>query len=197
MWSKFMAFLATLIFLGVGSMLLLVLEGDFISLTEILFFIERAYTQFDTRFIIISIGLGLVVLGLFNIYLAVISFRRKSFVNIRGAQGDIQIAYRSIEELVERVRRDVGGIDKIFTRIIPGRRKISLEIKVFLGDVKNVIDISKRVQEFVKEEIEKVLGITNLGKVKVFVKRITLGKEKGYEDILEEKRVSRGIELQR
>ena len=197
MWSKFMAFLATLIFIAAGSALLLALEGDFFSLEEVLFFIEMAYTDFFTRFVIIFIGLGLVILGLFNIYLALGSFRRKSYVVIRGAQGPIQIAHKTIEDLVEKVRRDVGGINKVSTRIIHGRRKISLEVRLFLGSVRNVIDISKRVQGAVKEDVEKVLGITNLGEVKVFVKKITLEKGKKYEDILEQKQNSRGIELQR
>jgi len=197
MWSKFMAFLATLIFIATGSALLLALEGDFFSLEEVLSFIEMGYTHFTTRLVIVFIGLGLVILGLFNIYLAVGSLRRKSFIVIRGPQGDIQIAYKSIEELIEKVKRDVEGINKISTRIIHGRRKISLEVRVSLGSVRNVVDISKRIQGFVKEEVEKVLGITNLGEVKVFVKRIAVEKEKRYEDILEQKKVSRGIELQR
>lgn len=197
MWSKFMAFLVTLVFLAAGSILLLALSGYFVNLEEIFSFVRNAYADFNTRFTIIFIGTGLLALGLFNIYLAMISFRRKNFVVIRGPQGDIQIAYRAIDEVIEKVRRDVGGIDKISTRIIPNRRKISLEIQVFLGSAKNVIDVSRRVQEFVKEEMERVLGITNLGKVKVFVKRIAIEKEKRYEDILEQKRSSREIELQR
>ncbi|MBL7171030.1 MAG: alkaline shock response membrane anchor protein AmaP [Candidatus Omnitrophica bacterium] len=197
MWSKFMAFLATLIFIATGSAFLLALEGDFIPLSEVLSFIDRAYTDFSTRLVVIFTGLGLVILGLFNIYFALGSFRRKSYVAIRGAQGPIQIAHKTIEELVEKVRRDVGGIDKVSTRIIHGRRKISLEVRVSLGSVRNVIDISKRIQGAVKEDVERVLGITNLGEVKVFVKKITLEKGKKYDDILEQKQTSRGIELQR
>ncbi len=195
MWVRFMAFLATIIFIAVGGLLLLGLEGGFISLNDIFFFLESSYSNLKGHLVIISIGLGLFALGIFNVYLAFLSLRRKSFVAVKGSQGDIQIAYRTIEEIVENVARNIGGIEKVSTRIIRGRKRISLVVKLFLGNVKNVIDISQRVQEFIRDEIENVLGIKNLKEVRVLIRRIALEKPKRYEDILEERRSSRGIEL--
>lgn len=196
MWSRFMAFLATLIFIAAG-VLLLAMGGDIISLRECIYFIERGYSSLNMRFLLVSIGVGLLALGVFNIYFALIRFRKRSFVKVKGPQGEIQIALRAIEELVEKVSSEIGGIKKISTRVIPKRRKIALELRAFLGTVKNVVEISERLQESVKGEIESVLGVTNVGEVRVIVKRIDLEKKKSYEDILEEKRTSRGIELNR
>jgi uncharacterized alkaline shock family protein YloU len=197
MWIRFMAFLATLIFIAAGCIMALTWEGSFVSLSEILSLIEEAYANLNSRVAIISIGLGLLALGLFNIYLALISLRKKTYVGIGGPQGEIRIAFKTIEELVEKVSRELGNINKVSTRIIPGRRKISLVVMLFLGNVKDVIEISRRIQTQVKEEIENVLGIKNLGEVKVLVKKIAVEKPKKYEDILEEQRISRGIELHR
>lgn len=197
MWIRFMAFLATVIFIATGGIMLFALWGYGLTVSDITSFIEASYTAYNTRPAVIAIGIGLLALGLFNVYLCVISLGRKSFVVVRGSAGRIQIAYRSIEELVENAGRDIGGINKISTRVIPRRRKISLEIRLFLAAGKNAIDIAYRLQDLVKEEIHTVLGITNLGEVEVVVRGIAVTKKKRYEDILEGNRASRGIELGR
>lgn len=196
MWIRFMAFLVTLIFIGTGTLLLLALQGDFITLSQVISFIEQAYTNFSSRVTIIYIGLGLLVLGVFNVYLALLSFRRKAFVIIPGAQGEIKIAYGTLENLVEKTGRDLGGINRISTRIIPRKRKISLEIRLSLSQAVNVVDISHRLQDLVREQLGEVLGIANLGDVKIVVRKIALGRRRAEsENILERGRTSRGIEL--
>ena len=196
MWIRFMAFLATLIFIGAGSLLLLALQGDFLTLSQVISFIEQAYTNFSSRVTIIYIGLGLLVLGLFNVYLALLSFRRKAFVIMPGAQGEIKIAYGTLENLVEKTGRDLGGIDRISTRLIPRKKKISLEIRLSLSQAVNVVDISHRLQDLVREQLGEVLGISSLGEVKVVVRKISLGRRKAEsENIMERGRTSRGIEL--
>lgn len=196
MWSRFMAFLATIIFIGLGGVLLLALQGDFIPLEQIIEFIRQTYINFNGRIAVLYTGLGLLALGLFNVYLALGSFRRKAFVRIPGSQGEIKIAYGTIENLVEKISRDLGGIDRISTRIIPRKKKISLEIRISLGAVTNVVDISHRLQELVREQMEDVLGIANLGDVKIVVRKIALGRRRTEgENILERGRTSRGIEL--
>ena len=196
MWIRFMAFLVTIIFIGLGSLLLLALQGDFIPLEQIIEFIRQTYTNFNGRIAVLYTGLGLLVLGLFNVYLALLSFRRKAFVIIPGAQGEIKIAYGTLENLVEKTGRDLGGIDRISTRIIPKKKKISLEIRLSLGAAVNVVDISHRLQDLVREQLGEVLGIANLGDVKVVVRKISLGRRKAEsENILERGRSSRGIEL--
>jgi uncharacterized alkaline shock family protein YloU len=196
MWIRLMAFLATIIFIAVGTLLLLALQGDFLTLSQVISFIEQAYTNLNSRLVLLYTGLGLLALGLFNVYLAILSFRRKAFVRIAGSQGEIRIAYGTIENLVEKISRDLGGIDRISTRIISRKKKISLEIRLSLGAVTNVVDISHRLQELVREEMQDVLGIANLGEVKIVVRKIALGRRKAEsENILERGRTSRGIEL--
>lgn len=197
MWNRFMAFLATLIFIAGGILLLAILEGSFIGVNEVMTFIESSYTDLNTRFAIFLIGSCALLLGLFNVYRAILRFRRKSYVDIHGKNGNIQIAHKSIEGIVEKIRRETDGIEKISTRITSGRKKVSLEIRLFLGNVRNVIDLSRRVQEQVKADMENVLGISNIGEIRISVRRLSLEKEKSYEDILEGRRTSRGIELNR
>jgi len=119
--------------------------------------------------------LGLFVLMGARLFWAGIRPARKHVIVHEGPSGQVRIALTAIEDLVEKVVSPNSGIREVKARVLALPEGVGIKVQAVVAPDTQIPDLSKTIQEQVKEKVFDVTGIP-VQQVNVFVQSFAVRK---------------------
>lgn len=96
----------------------------------------------------------------------------KKEITFGNPLGEVKISLAAISEFVKKLGDQIEEVKEIKPRVVVGKKGLEVYNKITLFSDSNIPEASDRVQTIVKRYIQDVLGIQEVGEVKVFVEKI-------------------------
>ena len=117
------------------------------------------------------LGAALVLLALFFLWAHVRCSRKARCIAFENPQGEVDIAVSAVEDFIRRIGIDFPEVKEIEPSIRGGRRGISVVVRVVLWSGGSIPNISEKIQDKIKEEVQSSMGI-DVGTVSVIVNKV-------------------------
>lgn len=134
-------------------------EIGWISTSYLLFLENTLFLDSKAMFIFIFLGL-FILIGIRLFWVSVRPERKKQIVVQDGALGKVQVAVPAIESLVEKIIAQNSGVREIRAWVTTVPQGIGIKVRATVTPDIQIPEISKIIQEKVKEKVLEVAGIT-------------------------------------
>jgi uncharacterized alkaline shock family protein YloU len=121
---------------------------------------------------------GAVFVSTFLLWMIMInrSRRRRKFVPIKKASGNVMISIDAIESYIYRAGKEFAEIKELIPRVKAHGSGVSVVIEViFLSDT-NIPQITDEFQRTIKSHLTKVLGISRSVRIKLIISELGYGR---------------------
>lgn len=134
------------------------------------------YNQLPVRpEIVLIFFLGLLILMGARLFWANIKPARKHVIVHEGAMGQVRVALTAMEDLAAKVVAQNSGVHDVRARVLALPQGVGISVQATVTPDTQIPDLSKAIQEQVKEKILAVTGIA-VQQVHVFVNSISARK---------------------
>lgn len=142
--------------------------------------LDLIYGQNETNFFILFLVglLIIIVVSLIAVIINMMVSRKEDSISIVNEMGELKISLRAVEGFVKRLCRETPEVSDASVRVAQGKKGLDITGKITLSSVVNVPDIAKRIQLKVREEVQHVLGVTNVKRINFHVKKLHYKKRK-------------------
>jgi uncharacterized alkaline shock family protein YloU len=96
------------------------------------------------------------------------------FLSFSNEQGAVNISTTAIAEYISKLAPEFPSIVKMTPEVIPHRRKVDILVVVRIKAGEQVHEICEVLQKKIRDSMEKGLGITDVERVIVSVKKISI-----------------------
>jgi len=103
--------------------------------------------------------------------------RKKQAVVQDGELGDVRVSLPAIESLAEKVVSPIKGVRDVRARVVSAPKGINMQMKITVAPDINVPELSKDIQQQVRDNILNVAGIA-VHEVRVAVESFTSRKNR-------------------
>lgn len=158
-------------FLNVVAILLLIVIGGGL-LASSFGVIDISGLLFGREFWTGVVGAAMLFLGLVVILVGIQNVRPEQTICVQNPEGEVRITFGAIEELLRKASRQIGGVKEFKPKVIGGKRGLEVFSRVSVGTGSSVPELTVRIQDMVKSQIKGVLGIEEIGAIKIYVNRI-------------------------
>ncbi len=159
------------IFLNVlASLFLLVIGGGLLAAS--FGWLDISGLIFDNDLLAGVIGGVMLLLLLIVIFVAIQSVRPEQAISIENPEGEVRITFNAIEELLRKASRQIEGVQEIKPRVVAGKRGLEIFNRVSVGTGVNIPRLTVRIQDMVKSQVKGVLGIEEIGAIRIYVNKI-------------------------
>lgn len=177
-----MGFLTILIYIllsfSTGIILIVVPTGilDLESLTNCLN--QNILNRFSSNITLVLIGLIIILLCLRYIQKMVLNSRQNKNISFESREGKVKITLVAVEDLLKKMIEQRDEISHIKVKVRLKKRIIAVQIKGYLNYEVNLINLTKEIQEKVKERIAVLLGEDKKVEIDLQIRKITVSGEK-------------------
>jgi hypothetical protein len=126
----------------------------------------------------------LVLAGLFFFFIAFIAAgtartlsTKEKTIHIEGPLGEIQIAQSAIETFLRKVAQEEPAVKDVESAVSLRKKGLLVKLRVIIAPVEKVPDVISRLQSSVRHGLEEVIGVTEVDRILVSVKRILPTRE--------------------
>ena len=119
--------------------------------------------------IIISISFAQIILG---------RFQREKTIAFPTSSGEVTIALAAVEDLIRRLAVLVPEVKELRPNVVARKDNIIVDLRVALKTGSNMPELTGRLQELVKSEIERVLGLEQEPIVNIHIAKIVSTEER-------------------
>jgi len=119
--------------------------------------------------IIISISFAQIILG---------RFQREKTIAFPTSSGEVTIALAAVEDLIRRLAVLVPEVKELRPNVVARKDNIIVDLRVALKTGSNMPELTSRLQELVKSEIERVLGLEQEPIVNIHIAKIVSTEER-------------------
>ncbi|HAG08689.1 MAG TPA: alkaline shock response membrane anchor protein AmaP [Desulfotomaculum sp.] len=113
----------------------------------------------DSRGVFIFLGL-FILIGIRLFWVSIKPERKKQIIVQEGALGKVRIAIPAIENLVEKTVAQNSGVREIKAQVTTVPQGIGIKMRATVTPDVQIPEISKVIQEKVKEKVLEITGIT-------------------------------------
>ena len=164
-------FFYTLVFVAVGSLVISFAAGHVTPQTvnELLLHIP---TDANIRIIIGMIGIGIIVISIAIMQLAFGSGNQEKSISFENPNGQVTVSLSAIEDFVRRLGREFKEIQELRPVAKIKKGNLTITCKTFLLQDLSIPEITQKIQNTVKDRVNKLLGNQEEVKVKIDVIKI-------------------------
>ena len=171
LFRKFYGYIAFVFFLILGLFCILIGLNliDSYVLTSL---IELVYAESSLQIGLVAIGLAVICFS--SLYMQLQSLRelRGRTIAFDNEDGQIKISLFAIEDYIKKISQGIPAIKEVKPKIITRKKGVDIEAKVVLYAGNNIPDVTEEVQSNIRKKVQKMLGIEEEIKVKLFVTSI-------------------------
>ncbi len=171
-------FFYTLVFVAVGSLVISFALG-YISPQTINELIQRIPTDLNIRMIIGMIGIGIIVISLAIMQLAFGSNKQEKSIAFDNPNGQVTVSLSAIEDFVRRLGKEFKEIQELKPVAKVKKDALTITCKTYLLQDLSIPEISQKIQDTVRNRVNKLLGNTEDVKVKIDVVKIIEKEKRG------------------
>jgi uncharacterized alkaline shock family protein YloU len=120
--------------------------------------------------------IAIVILsGIRLFWVSLVKPRGKHVVLAETSLGQVKVSFQAIESLVEKVVSQFNGVREVKPRIVAVPQGVGIQVRASVTPDINVPEVSREIQNRIKERILEVTGIT-VNTVRVTVENISVNK---------------------
>jgi hypothetical protein len=113
--------------------------------------------------IILSISFAQIILG---------RFQKEKTIAFPTSSGEVTIALAAVEDLIRRLSVLIPEVKELRPNVVAKKDTIIVDLRVALKSGSNMPELTSRLQELVKSEIERVLGLEQEPIVNIHITKI-------------------------
>lgn len=92
----------------------------------------------------------------------------REVILVHGAAGDVGVAVEAVRNMIDRSVRTVYGVRDVKAAVTAERRSetdsfVNIDLRIVIGQEKNVAGISDAIHEVVRQHMEDILGMGDFG----------------------------------
>jgi len=160
--SGFLSFLAVVFLFGLGGMLIASSFG-FVNISELIF---------GNELWVGVIGAAMFLLGLLVVIAAVSSARPEKTICVQDEEGEVNIACTAIEDVLRRASNDVEGIVEFRPNVSGSRRGVDISGRATVRTTVTIPELTRELHDMVRKQVNGVLGIKEIGRIKIRISKI-------------------------
>lgn len=135
--------------------------------------------SFNSRVIIATSGILLIVISLSFAQFILGRFQREKTIAFPTASGQVTIALSAVEDLIRRLAGIIPEIKELRPDVIATKKGgITVDLRVVLKEEANIPELTERLQEITKSKIQEVLGLEEQITIRIHVAKIISAEEK-------------------
>ncbi|MCP4649930.1 MAG: alkaline shock response membrane anchor protein AmaP [PVC group bacterium] len=172
-FNKIIVFFYTLIFSLIGACLIMVAShlAGWIDLTLP---IEYVIDFPDLPWLLLLSGSLLILVSLSLASISFKKFQEEKTIGYATNGGQVIISLSAIEDFIRRLTQQLTEVRELRSEVFVTRRGIEIESRVILWSTSNIPNITERIQETIKGQVQELLsGIDKPVMVNVHVIKIT------------------------
>lgn len=170
-YNGFMLFLATVVFIGLGVLLIL-FSLDVIT-------VDTLVAQHGFKILIA--GIIFALLGIAEIIIAVQSLNKMPVVAFSNPLGEVRVAYDALEGYVKSLSTEIHEIKDAKPQVVAGRDGIEIHARLVVERDVNLPELTAKFQDLVSRYVKDVMGIDSITAIKVYVQRIATRKDRSVQ----------------
>ncbi|MFV9510792.1 alkaline shock response membrane anchor protein AmaP [Tepidibacillus sp. LV47] len=139
--------------------------------------LTQFFNQSDVKTSVLIISL---ILFFISLYLITKSLQRREVLPIskHSEIGEIKISMETLENLVTKITSRIKGIRELKAKVRPDEQgTMSVLVKIVFDGETPIPQITKEIQELVKERLEQLTGIT-VGQVHIVISNVSQSTNK-------------------
>lgn len=177
-----MGFLTILIYIllsfSAGIILLLIPTG-ILNLESLIHYLnQNILNNFSSSITLVLIGLIIILLCLRYIQKMILNSRQNKNISFESKEGKVKITLVAIEDLLKKMIEQRDEISHIKVKVRLKKKMIAVQIKGYLNYEVNLVDLTKEIQEKVKERIAVLLGEDKKVVIDLQIRKITVSGDK-------------------
>jgi len=184
---KFFTVLGIIFYTTVLSLvggILIVVSLNWLPLEIINNWLGYLYSGFQTRFVLGSIGVLLILISISFAQLILGKIQRERTIAFSNPSGEITISLSAVEDLIVRLMRSLSEIKDAKPSVIATKKGIEIDLRISLKSELNIPEFTAQLQEMLKVKVGEILGIEEPIIIRIHVAKIASPQEK-----VEEKKV--------
>ncbi|MDD5432896.1 MAG: alkaline shock response membrane anchor protein AmaP [Candidatus Omnitrophica bacterium] len=131
------------------------------------------------RIIIFLSGLLLILISFSLAQLILSRFQREKTIAFSTPSGKITVALTAVEDLIRRLSNLISEVKELRPTVIANRKGIIIvDLRVILKSEANMPELTSRLQEMTKSEIQRVLGLEQEPVINIHIAKIASIEEK-------------------
>jgi uncharacterized alkaline shock family protein YloU len=127
---------------------------------------------------LVLIGLIIILLCLRYIQKMILNSRQNKNISFESREGKVKITLVAIEDLLKKMIEQRDEISHIKVKVRLKKKMIAVQIKGYLNYEVNLVDLTKEIQEKVKERIAVLLGEDKKVVIDLQIRKITVSGDK-------------------
>lgn len=139
------------------------------EISDVLIYIQSA---FSSRMIVGLSGVLLIILSISFAQIILGRFQKEKTIAFPTSSGEVTIALAAVEDLIRRLSTLVPEVKELKPNVIAKKDRIIVDLRVALKTGSNMPELTGRLQELVKTEIERVLGLEQEPMVNIHITKI-------------------------
>ena len=184
---KFFTVLGIIFYTTVLSLvggILIVVSLNWLPLEIINNWLGYLYSGFQTRFVLGSIGVLLILISISFAQLILGKIQRERTIAFSNPSGEITISLSAVEDLIVRLMRSLSEIKDAKPSVIATKKGIEIDLRISLKSELNIPEFTAQLQEMLKVKVGEILGIEEPIIIRIHVAKIASPQEK-----IEEKKI--------
>ena len=117
-------------------------------------------------------GAVMFLFGIIVIILNISARRPEKSFSVENPEGEIRITFGAIEDMLKKSTSHIEGIEDIRPIVIEGKRGLEILCRVSATEDVSIPQITMRIQDVIKSQVRDVLGIEEMGAVRIHIYRI-------------------------
>jgi uncharacterized alkaline shock family protein YloU len=167
-------FIYILLSFSAGISLLLIPTG-ILNLESLIHYLnQNILNSFSSSITLVLIGLIIILLCLRYIQKMVLNSRQNKNISFESREGKVKITLVAIEDLLKKMIEQRDEISHIKVKVRLKKKIIAVQIKGYLNYEVNLVDLTKEIQEKVKERIAVLLGEDKKVVIDLQIRKITV-----------------------
>ena len=149
------------------------------AINDLFIQLNSFYDDLQTRIIIGSIGLSLIMLSLLFAQLISARREREKTIAFNNPSGQVTITLFAVEDLIRKIGLELPQIKEIRPDVIATKKKgLHVNIRLILKSETNIPEFTSQLQDMVKMKIQEILGIEEQINVRIHIAKIQSKQEK-------------------
>ncbi len=163
-----------LIIIWLTSIAVLLFVLHVLDIQTVKYLLDLVYNEPQVGTVVAAIALGIVVMSVVLENLIYGRRRRERTIAFDNAGGPVAVSLTAVEDLIKRISASVPDIKEIRATVLAIKKGLDIDIKLVLRSEVNIPDLTTRLQEFVRRNIEETIGMEGKINIRIHVIKISL-----------------------
>lgn len=168
------------------GLLLVGISLNIISIPAFMFFIQQNLLKdMTTQIVTTAVGSLIVLVCLRHIESLIYRKQNDRTITFESPDGKVSITLSAIEDMIKKILEAKSELVHIRPKVIHKKKLVKVIVKSNLLSETNILDLTRDIQEVIKEKLQNILGKEREISVDIAIRKILSRGKKGSKDEFE------------